>query len=335
MRSFKKIAAMIMAVAMLCSFTALANDAGVKVELNAITAPDTDNPTVTLGYTADTNAAQTTMLVYKGENLAGADIVYVNQFAEGASPVELRLGTDADDYGTYTVVAGGMDVDTAYTTTFNHSLLAYDVTLTKTAGGTVTKDYAGNFNNENTLVDVLKNTEITFGFTPYVGYELTSVTVDGEAVSVDKTGDNLTITVTDDTVIDVTFTEAVAEEVAQAFTSAGIYDVPANEAAEDEDKLASKLVFGKAIAPNGGEIIEAGMYLEKWVEEEGAFKPFIASKEATGGPYFKANGRTADNKYGIRFFRFEAGRYQVRSYVKYGPNDSDVEYGAPVEFVVD
>ena len=335
MRSFKKIAAMIMAVAMLCSFTALAD--GVTVELSAITAPDSDNPTVTLGYTDATNASQTTMLVYKGnDNLAGADVVYINQFAAGADPVELRLGTDAEDYGTYTVVAGGMDVDTATKATFTYTMLAYDVTLTKTEGGIVTKDYSGNFNEENKLVDVLKGTEITFGFTPYVGYEVSEVTVDGEPVSVNTAGGELTVTVTADTVINVTFTEAVQDEEAQAFTSGGIYDVPANEeAAAEEDQIDSKLVFGKAIAPNGGEIIEAGMYLEKWDETAGAYVEFIASKENVGGPYFKAENRTADDKYGIRFFRFQAGRYQVKSYVKYGTGEGDVAFGAPVEFVVE
>lgn len=323
MRSFKKIAAMMLAVAMLCSFTAL----GAEVVLKDVADVDSDNPVVTLGYDwSATTAAQTTMLVVKD----ATDIMYVNQFGEGASDVTLNLG---NAFGSYTVVAGGMDVDTATTETFAYTSLAYDVTLTKTAGGNVSKDYAGNFNAEGVIEDVAKNTEIKFTFNPYVGYVISSLTVNGEAAEIANNGGELTVVVTEDTAIDVVFTEAEAADAAQAFTSEDIFDVPVAEGAEGEEAIASKIIFGKAIAPNGGEVVEAGMYLEK-KNAEGEYEAFIASKKGIGGPFFAASGKTADNKYGIRFFRFEKGEYRVSSYVKYGPDAADVKFGKAVEFEV-
>ena len=324
MRSFKKIAAMIMAVAMLCSFTALAN---AVVELDAITAPTPENPNVTLGYAGTTTASERTMLVYKGTDLKGADVVYVDQFVAGASSVELALGTDAEDYGTYTVVAGGMGADKADTQTFEYKAATCDVTLTIGDNGFVENDYTG-ANLSETAVAVNKGTVINFKFLPHVGY-IPAVTVNGEPVSISDTNE-LEVTVNANTAIAVTFVEAEATTI-QSFSGAEIHTIEGNEAAEDKaEKYDAKLMFGKAVVPAGETIAEAGMYLKKWNGTD--WEEYVEPRTVKYGPYFKAEGITS-GKYGIRFIRFNAGKYQVRSYVKLA--NGEYEYGIPVEFEVE
>lgn len=321
MRSFKKIAAMIMAVAMLCSFTAFAN---AVVELADITAPNSDNPTVTLGYADTTTAAQRTMLVYKGTALEGADVVYINQFAEDADPVTLNL--EGSETATYTVVAGGMDVDKAHTKTFTYTAGSCNVTLTKNAYGFVENDFTGGELSETAVV-VNKDTVINFKFLPHVGY-IPTVTVNGESVSISDKNE-LEVTVNADTAIAVTFVEAEATTI-QSFSGAEIHTIRGNEAAEDKaEKYESKLMFGKAVVPAGETITEAGMYLEKW--NGSTYEAYTEPRTTPYGPYFKAEDVTS-GKYGIRFIRFQAGKYRVRSYVKYG--ESGLETGIPVEFEV-
>ena len=121
-----------------------------------------------------------------------------------------------------------------------------------------------------------------------------------------------------------------ATDAYQSFSGAEIHTIAGNEAAEDKaEKYDSKLMFGKAIAPEGSEILEAGMYLEKWNGTE--YEAFAGDRTFPDGPYFKANSMV-DGKYGIRFIRFNAGKYQVKSYVKIG--EDQYVYGIPVEFEV-
>ena len=323
MRSFKKIAAMIMAVAMLCSFTALAN---AVVELAPITAPDSDNTTVTLGYDWDnTTATQTTMLVYKGTALEGADVVYVNQFEKGASSVGLNF--EGLEYGDYTVVAGGMGADSADKETFNYRALAYNVTLTKSANGFVETEGA---DLSETAVSVSKGTVIKLTLLPHVGY-IPTVTVNDANVDINETNE-VSITVDGEKAIVVNFEKAEATTEYQSFSGSEIHTIEGNEAAEDKaDKYESKLMFGKAIAPAGAEILEAGMYLEKWDGSKFVEYTSERTNDAVAG-YFKADNMTADNKYGIRFIRFTAGKYQVKSYVK--TDKGDYIYGKAVVFEV-
>ena len=321
MRSFKKIAAMIMAVAMLCSFTALAN---AVVELADITAPNSDNPTVTLGYADTTTATQRTMLVYKGTALEGADVVYINQFAEDADAVELNL--EGSETATYTVVAGGMDVAEADTKTFDYTALGYNVTLTKSANGFVETEGA---DLSETAVVVNKGTTIKLTLLPHVGY-IPTVTVNDAPVGVSDTNE-VSITVDGDKAIAVTFVEAEATAEYQSFSGSEIHTIAGNPNAEDKaEKYDSKLMFGKAIAPAGETITEAGMYLKKWNGTN--WEEYVEPRTVKYGPYFKADN-TVGGKYGIRFIRFNAGKYQVRSYVKYG--DGQYAYGKPVEFEVE
>ena len=315
MRSFKKIAAMIMAVAMLCSFTALAADPSVT--LNIVDEIDSNNPTIALDYTS--TASQTTMLVYKGEVLEGADVVYINQFAEGATPVTLDL-TDAEP-GKYTVVAGGMDVAEAVSDDFTYKAVTYAVTLRNDDEGFVEHNYTGEF------------ATVTFTFTAKkLGY-IPSVMVDNAPVSV--VDNKLTVTVNDNMEINVDFVEAVATENYQSFNGAEIHSFAGDAEAEDNaDRFDSKLMFGKAIAPTGETVTEAGMYLEQWngTDWVGYETDTIIEKY---GPYFAADADkiTVDGKYGIRFIRFHRGTYRVKSYAKYG--DGLYAYGTPVEFVVE
>ena len=205
MRSFKKIAAMIMAVAMLCSFTALAAD----VALLEVADTDSDTPRVTIGYDWEaTTAAQTTMVVYKNEVVNG-DIVYINQFAEDASAVTLELG---NEYGDYTVIAGGMDVATTATETFSYRALAYDVTLTVSGNGFVENDYTA-ANLSATPVAVNKGEVINFEIIPHLG-NVATVTVNGENVAVDG---SLAVEVTEAKNIVITFTEVGAFTSEDAF----------------------------------------------------------------------------------------------------------------------
>ncbi len=323
MRSFKKIAAMIMAVAMLCSFTALAAD----VELLPVSDADSDNTMVTIGYDWNkTTASQTTMLVYRGEALEGADVVYINQFAEKATPVTLDL-TGAEPGG-YTVIAGGMDVAEAKTKTFNFTALTYDVTLTVTGDGFVENDYDA-ANLSATPVAVNKDEVINFEIIPHLG-NVAAVTVNGVPFAGDG---KLSVKVDGAKDIVIAFTEATTTEEVKAMSGADIHTLPGKPESEDPDeKYESKLMFGKAIAPAGQEILEAGMYLEKLNEENDEFEPYEVERQAKVGPYFKAENQI-DGKYGIRFIRFNKGTYRVKSYVKYG--EDQYAWGKEVEFVVE
>lgn len=331
MRSFKKIAAMIMAVAMLCSFTALAAE---SVTLIGVDDTNSDNPTVTLGYDWEsTTAAQTTMVLYK-DAVANGDIVYINQFANGANAVELDLG---NAYGEYTIVAGGTDVATAVEETFTYSELKCDVTLVASEGGRVLNNFDGELSATATAVS--KGTKIDFEFLPFVGYTV-EVEINGESAGVEAAGGKRSITVTEDTAINVVFTEVQATTEVETFTAAEIHDIEADANAENkDDTIASKLIFGKAIAPNQGDIIERGMYLEKWVtateeDQVSGYQPYAGERNDSTTAFFKANGFTVDGRYGIRFIRFSQGRYRVSSYVKYG-NAEEPVFGEAVEFVVE
>ena len=163
MRSFKKIAAMIMAVAMLCSFTAL----GASVDISKIDVSEYD---VTIQHTSD--AKEVTALVYSGKDLSGANLVYIDQFENGYSIPTLTL-----DPGTYTVVMGGIDVLSADTDEFTveDNTQSFNVSATSDANGYIKCDKTGT---------VEENTEISITFAPFVGYELDTFKINGE----DKTG---------------------------------------------------------------------------------------------------------------------------------------------------
>ena len=86
MRSFKKIAAMTLAVAMLCSFTAL----GAEVALTDINDITDGTTSVTINYTS--SASQSTVLLYAGTSLSGANVVYIDQLLKDAQTGGINVG---------------------------------------------------------------------------------------------------------------------------------------------------------------------------------------------------------------------------------------------------
>jgi len=317
MRSFKKIAAMTMAVAMLCSFTAL----GATVELSDIADVTSSNPTVTLEFTSD--ADQNTILVYAGTALSNADVIYIDQIANGAAAdgIDVIIPDDAPVDSTYTVVVGGSNVATADTKTFFYedATPKYDVTVAPATYGTISKSV-------DSLTDVVENTEIVFTFAPNLGYEINSVTVNDIVMPI--TDNTFTLTVTEDTTLVANFTE-IDTSAEGAYTYDRIIDIAPGNAVENPDKdLPSKLVFAKAV---GTDIVEMGMYLEK--EVEGEYVPFLTTGDAQYGPYFAAAKWTDDLKYGLRFYAFSAGNYRMKSYTKH--SNGDYTYGNAIEFTVE
>ena len=318
MRSFKKIAAMIMAVAMLCSFTAFA------AEVTSVTVADTTTVNNTANVKVVSNAAQNTILAYKGTALEGANVVYIDQLnasAFAADGVSFDLGTNASDAGTYTVVVGGTDVATAGKAIFNHTDATpkYTVEVAEYANGTVSY--------EGSLVNLNKDTEVTFTIIPYLGYELTSLMV-GETESVSAVVDGVyTLTVTANTTITPVFAPVVADAGA-SLTYAEMFDV---EAGVEEGDVASKLTFGQAAAKADATITSMGMYVQEKVN--GEWTDFYTKGEEHYGPEFAAARWTNDYRYGVRFFGFAAGTYKVWSYVKY--SDGTVLNGDAIEFTVE
>lgn len=320
MRSFKKIAAMIMAVAMLCSFTAL----GASVDIGGITL---DGNVATIPYTA-TDADEVTALVYSGTTLGGANLVYIDQFEDGY-PIP---GIDLDDYGTYTVVMGGTGVATADTAliTYEDTREYYTVTIADTANGYVKAD-------KDLSQPLLAGTVVNLTFAPYIGYELTSFTIGGE----DKVGAvengvySFAYTVEANAEIVATFTAIAADSVAgDAYIAGGIYDVAGADGwsgTENKNDDPSKLAFGKAVEVPGKTVKYMGMKVE--VLENGVWVDFTTPKGA--GPLFRATN-PINNVYGIRFFGFSAGTYKVTSYVQYEANGVIEEpvLGDSVEFTV-
>lgn len=313
MRSFKKIAAMTLAVAMLCSFTAL----GATVDPLNI-ADVTEGSEVAINYTS--NASQNTVLVYAGTSLSGANVVYIDQLLAGATRPTVDL-TNAPTNTDYTVIVGGADVATAATDTFYYGVqtATYNVTLTAGENGTASAD--------RTLpAEVEENDVVNFTFVPNLGYELTAVEVNGVSQSV--TDNTFALTVTEDTTVQPVFTADADLATADSYTYNKVFDLAAEHdegLSQTGENFASKLFFGSALA---GEktITSMGMYVKKdgaeFTTEEGV------------GPYFAAAPHkiTTDNKYGIRFYAFAAGSYEVRAYAKY--DDGTTAFGDIIEFTV-
>lgn len=320
MRSFKKIAAMIMAVAMLCSFTAFA------ATVSDFTVADTSTVAPTANVKVESDAAQNTILAYKGTDPVGANVVYIDQLAGSAfttDGVSFQLGTNAADVGQYTVLVGGTDVAEAKSARFNHTDATpkYDVTLTSADNGTVSY--------EGSLTQVAENTEIAFTIVPYLGYELSSLMVnDVESVSAVVNG-VYTLTVTADTTITPVFA-VVAADAGESYTYAEMFDL---EAGVEEGDVASKLTFGQATEKADATITSMGMYVQVWSDEANDYVDFYTTGEEHYGPKFAAANWTTDYKYGIRFFGFEQGTYKVWSYVDYSDGASDK--GAEIVFTVE
>ncbi len=330
MRSFKKIAAVIMAVAMLCSFTAFAATVSDFTVANTSTA----NPTATVKVESD--AAQNTILAYKGTALAGANVVYIDQLGGTAfttDGVSFQLGTNVADTGTYTVVVGGTDVATAKTATFNHADATpkYDVTVAEYANGTVSYD-------ADSLVDVNENTVITFTITPYLGYELSSLMVNGVDKGSAVVNGTFELTVTANTTVEPVFARETTY-AAEAYTYKEWFDVDASEGEDTSstgEKYASKLFFGKVDADAEKTVKSRGMAL--YVKDGEEYIGFKTEKD-TIDTYFAANPeKVADGKYGIRFYAFSEGDYMVKSYIEYAVEEGaepDIVYGEEIYFTVE
>lgn len=322
MRSFKKIAAMIMAVAMLCSFTVL----GASVEISEIAL---SGNVATITYDA-TDVDEVTALVYSGTSFSGANLVYIDQFEDGYEIPAI----EAPDYGTYTVALGGTGVATADTDTFEYAdtRVFYNVTVADTANGYI--------KTEADLSEaVLEGTEIELTFAPHIGYELESFTIGGEEKVAAATNGvySYTYVAAGNVEIKASFKLIeTAEEAGAVYTSAGIYDVTGEVDPENpKDAEASKLAFGKAKEVAGKVAKNMGMKVEVYDEEKATFVDF--KTPAGVGPLFRATN-PINNVYGIRFFGFAAGTYKVTSYVQYadaetGALDTEI-YGTSVEFTV-
>lgn len=308
MRSFKRIAAMTMAVAMLCSFTAL-GAASVTVDpIDDITLPSSSaTETVTIGYTG-TEVAEVTMLAYAGtETPAVGDIVYANQITNGASGT-YAFDLDKDSKaGTYTVLVGGTGLATAASETFVYSTTVptYAVTIGAVTGGYVSAyDAAGNVID---LSAVTAGTDVTLKLYPHWGNKVKSLMIGANDAG---SAEEYTFTVTGNTTITAEF-EADPVPAEGALISNEIYDAPEVEN-RDGVLQPAKMVFGKAVAASGKTIEEVGMKVEKlggstWVE-------FVTPSGV--GPWFKSEA-SVDAAYGIQFIGFTAGDYRIASYVKY------------------
>ena len=326
MRSFKKIAAMIMAVAMLCSLTAFA------AEVTSVTVADTTTLAPTANVVIASDAAQNTILAYKGTALAGANVVYIDQLdgaTVAADGVSFDLGTDAADAGEYTVMVGGTDVATARPATFNHTDATpkynVDVQLADAMDGTVSWD-----EDISLLQPVNKGTVITFKLIPHLGCELVSLLVNGvESVSAVVNG-TYTLTVNADTTIRPVFDWEVAAGEGKSYTYAEMFDL---EAGVEDGDVASKLTFGQAEEKTDAEITSMGMYVKVWSDEANDYVDFYTTGEEHYGPEFAAAKWTNDYRYGVRFFGFAQGTYKIWSYVKY--DDGTVLNGDAIEFTVE
>ena len=319
MRSFKKIAAMALAVAMLCSFTVL----GAEVNLTDVADTTSANPTVTLNYTSD--ASQNTILVYAGTALNNADVVYIDQLAKGAAAdgIDVTIPNEAPVDTNYTIMVGGSDVATAATDTFfySDSTPKYDVTVSPATFGNVSASVGS-------LTNVIENTDVVFTFAPNLGYEIKNITLNEVVTAI--TDNRYTLKVTADTTIVANFT-AIDTTATGAYTYDKIIDVATGAAVENADKdLPSKLVFAKAV---GTDIVQMGMYMQKETATAGVYEDFVTTGESMYGPYFAAAKWTGDRQYGMRFYAFAAGNYKMQSYTKHG--DGTYTYGNAIEFTVE
>ena len=333
MRSFKKIAAMIMAVAMLCSFTALGanvlNLAATDVTIDT-SAADTASSKIT--YSSD--ASQHTILAHYGENLSGANVVYIDQFDKGvyADGVNIILGKD-DPKGIYKVWVGGTDVATAASTTFTYSedTPAVALTLPETV---VNGELSNNLADDADLLALPAGTKVTFTATPKFGYVLKSFTVNGDNKA-DGDAETFTVELTEDTTIAVEFAREDDYSTNAAYTYKDWVDVAAEEDEElssTGETYASKVFFGKALAADDKVIKSMGM--EVYKDGEG-----VKTKDGSIDTKFAANPEKIINveniyKYGIRFYAFTSGgNYEIKAYVEY--EDGEVVYGDSITFTVE
>lgn len=338
MRSFKKIAAMTIAVAMLCSFTAL----GASVEIGDIADTSSANPTTTLDYTAD-GVAQVSMIVYQGDINSNANVVYVDQRAANADKPSITLPADSG-FGTYNILMGGSGLDAAVSGSFEHVNLrtGNDVSIAVT-NGYVKHNLAGTPTTEDgvmTFTEVEDGTSVTLNLSAYLGYELTTFTVNGTSEINAVEGGAYTFEVSEDTAIVATFTAIdAASSNYIPYTSAEIYDIDSEENEDDRFAGKSKLSFGKAVAIDGDTLLETGMLVEVQVTDEETqektWDEFTTTGKGQKGPYFAAANRTGDNQFGIRFFGFTQGTYRVCAYAKYENAGLKVDSENAIVFTVE
>lgn len=334
MRSFKKIAAMIMAVAMLCSFTAL----GAEVTIGEF-AVNEEN-VVTIPFTA-TDVEEVTALVYSGTTLSGANLVYIDQFdADAYADVNGSTALPAFKVGegVHTVLMGGTGLTKAATAEFEGKVeLVKEWTVSTSATNGYIKAFIDG-EEADLSSKITDGTVINLEFAPYIGYELDSFKINDEEKATTGNAKGVSTyayTAKENAEIVVTF-KSVSVDAAEGgvHTSADIYDVAGNDDNDDKADDSSKITFGKVTEVSGKTILSRGMKVETKVD--GEWKPF-----KTEDGLFAANeGKwTADGAYGIRFFGFTAGTYKVTSYVQYadaetGEPDAELVYGASVEFTV-
>lgn len=333
MRSFKKIAAMIMAVAMLCSFTAL----GAEVNIGEIVV--TEDNFVTIPFTAK-DVEEVTALVYSGEDLSGANLVYIDQFDADAYTDNNVSALPAFKVGegAHTVLMGGTGLSTATSKSFTGKeelVEEWTVTVAETENGYIKAFIDG---EEADLSSKITNgTKINLEFAPYIGYELASFTIGGvdktTSITNTKGVSTYAYTAEEDAEIVVTFKE-VSVDAAEGgvHTSADIYDVEGTDDNDDKADDSFKLTFGKVVEAAGKDIDEYGMIVE--VKNGDNWDKFYTKSGA--GNYFKSLTGLANGAYGMRFFGFTAGTYRVTSYVKYKDAEGNVteKTGAPVVFEV-
>ncbi len=326
MRIFKKVIALAIAAAMLCSFSALAAH-----EATGTTAVEgTDGKKFEVNLNSD--ASMLSVLAYTGTSLADANIAYVDQYAAGADVI-VTLGDDAES-GEYKVLVGGTGVATAASTSYTYvkPVTEFDVTLpSSVANGYVEYD-------ADSLTALEVGTEVVFNFYAHMGFELSELTVNGTSVKDAMTGNTYTLTVAADLATEgaiavvPTFTAVAAADPATGavYTSSEVYDSGEYEGDEDPAHagLNTNLTFGKVVPVAGKTVKAMGMKVEQKVD--GNWADFTTP--GGYGPKFAAKGWTSDFMYGIRFVGFNAGTYRVISYVEY--TDGAETTGTPVEFVV-
>ena len=322
MRSFKKIAAMIMAVAMLCSFTAL----GAEVYVDYI---ELDGNVATIYYIAE-EVDEVTALVYTGDlNSSDANIVYIDQF-DSAVYADDGLSVVLEEEGDHTVLLGGTgvaisDVCEDYFT-YEAGEQTYTISLAPVTNN------GGYIRPNKSLSETFESgAEIELTFAPYIGYALDSLTIGGNVISGLEPVNGVytykhTVTANAEIVVRYEAIETSAE--GDVHTSGGIYNIAAGA------ERASKIAFGKAVVGTSGKnIVSRGM--EVFHKVDGEYVPFQnPSEQGTEGLFAAEDGKwTNDGAYGIRFFGFADGDYRIRAYVQY-EGDAEPVYGDPVFFTV-
>mgnify|MGYP003293776877 CR=1 FL=1 len=282
---------------------------------------NTETGEVSINFTPSEDMKDTdkiTALVYKGgTNTEPVDtnVVYIDQNTKSSynGTLSFKMKEDVESGTACTLRMGGTGVETAAVYDFTYENPTISVSKTAGKDNGIAELSAGVQNGDNLTVQ--QDTEVSLNVTPKIGYYISSVTKNGEAIlaSFDAyAGGTYTFTAKANTEFEVTFEEIT--DVTDALTLPEVFKGEDTRPTSGSTPVTVAIAFGQIVTAKTP--VEWGIYL---TYQNGI--P-VTTKSTKVGPYFKADSKsTQDNQFGVMFSGLKVGKYYAQTYVKYGENN--------------